>query len=110
MYHQAVVDFNISCSSSVSSLDLSSLSMNVCDSTEISQEQRIPSGWGSQETRKAYTSLQGLASCQDDSYRGKARVQRSTSSASSSSTVVDLQPACDFFVPEDEMDCDENFW
>jgi hypothetical protein len=108
MYRQTVIQFNIS-GSSVSSLNLASLSMNECDSTTQSQDQRLSNGWGSQETRKAYTSLHELADCQDNSHHGKPRVQRSNSRTSTSSTVVDQQ-AYDFFVSDDEMDCDENFW
>jgi hypothetical protein len=107
MYYQTVIQFNIS-SSSVSSLNLASLSMNECDSTTLSPVQRLSNGWGSQETRKAYTSLQTLADCQDNAHHGKSR-QRSNSTTSSSSAVVDQQ-ASDVFLSDDEMDCDENFW
>jgi hypothetical protein len=92
----------------VNSLNLASLSLN--ESNHSSQRQGLPRrGWGSQETRKAYATLNTLADAgQDNSQRhGTPRVQRSHSGTTGTS----CQQPYDYSVSDDEMDSDEdNFW
>ena len=96
----------------VSNLNLASLSLSEgIDDTSSGRGQRLSRGWGSQETRKAYSSLHTLVDCQDQSQNEKSNVQRITTITSNSSSVTDQQQSCDFFVSnDDDMDCDQNFW
>jgi hypothetical protein len=92
----------------VNSLNLASLSLN--ESNLSSQRQGLPTrGWGSQETRKAYATLNTLADAgQDNSQRHETpRVQRSHSGTTGTS----YQQPYDYSLSDDEMDSDEdNFW
>jgi hypothetical protein len=106
-----------SASFDVSSLNLASLSINNNEyqhHPSAAQEQALSSrGWGSTETRKAYTSLRDLASCnhQQQAERPSSGLIKTPDDSSNS-----LQSASDseYFVgggsDNDVMDCDDNFF
>jgi hypothetical protein len=93
----------------VSSLNLASLSINNDYQHLSAQEQALARGWGSAETRKAYTSLQDLANCNQHQQRTSSGLINTDSSNSLQSS-----SDCDYFVggvPDDDgMDCEDNFF
>eukprot|EP00980_Cylindrotheca_fusiformis_P007365 scaffold1525_cov142-Cylindrotheca_fusiformis.AAC.165 len=84
----------------LSTIDFTALSLNESQSGMFR-------GWGSEETRKAYTSLQQLAESNDSSCLMDSQPLKRCST----STAQKPDDRCNgFFISEDDMEIDGIFW
>ena len=92
-------------------LDLETLSLTKRMNATTLQSSSSPQGWGSKETRKAYSSLESLVDCQAQVHKAeKTLVPRSDSTTSNLTSVTTEQQSSQFYGSDDEMDFEDNFW
>jgi hypothetical protein len=89
----------------INSIDFAALSLN----QTCSQPNGMFRGWGSEETRKAYASLEKLADSQNHAHLVNSQaLSRSGIPTNNNSSMAEEDDG--FFISEDDMDCDGNFW
>jgi hypothetical protein len=90
----------------INSIDFAALSLN---QTAYSQPNGMFRGWGSEETRKAYASLEKLADSQNHAHLVNSQaLSRSAIPTNANSSMDEADDG--FFISEDDMDCEANFW
>jgi hypothetical protein len=88
----------------INSIDFAALSLN---QTAYSQPNGMFRGWGSEETRKAYASLEKLA--QNHAHLVNSQALSTSAIPTNENSSIDGGDD-EFFISEDDMDCDGNFW
>lgn len=90
----------------MSSIDFATLSLN---ETSYTQQHGMFRGWGSEETRKAYSSLHQLGNSTNATNLANSQALNGNGIPTDEKSNMD-DGGEDFFISEDDMDCDVNFW
>jgi hypothetical protein len=91
----------------ISNLDFASLSLN---ESSCAQSNGMFKGWGTEESRKAYTSLQQLAASQNLANQIDSQAMQCSLTPSSCDSSIAGDNNGFFICDDDNMNCDENFW